>query len=267
MKKARKILAAVLALIMCMSMTVTALASSYTVESGDCLWLIAQKLLGDGNRWIEIYEANKDIISNPNMIYVGQVLEIPDGTTQPAPAPQPEPAPAPEPEPVPEPEAPAASETVYKLADASTPVNVDFSCVVTPDGDVAWQAANTTFASLAAQLSDSSQYVGVEVLPPQGVYMKNVDTDKDGTPDTPEDFGYLHPEAEWQMYIIADEIPAWFDDTCAEKVMAAFEDWKNYIYGEILDLDVVRNFVPPRTIDTTKYLDSITPTVWCAAVL
>ena len=279
MKKARKILAAALALVMCVSLSATALASSYTVESGDCLWRIAQKLLGDGNRWIEIYEANKGSISDPGMIYVGQVLEIPDGTapaaqpeSTPAPAlepstpapqpePEPEPTPAPEPEPAVAPEVPAASETAYKLADASTPVNVDFSCVVTPDGDVAWQAANTTFASLAAQLSDGSQYVGVEVLPPQGVYMKNVDTDKDGTPDTPEDFGYLHPEADWQMYIIADEIPAWFNDACAEKVMAAFEDWKSYIYGEILDLDVVLSFVPPRTIDTTKYLDNISPEI------
>ena len=86
MKKLRKILAAALALVMAMGMTATALASSYTVESGDCLWLIAQELLGDGNRWTEIYEANKDVISDPNLIYAGQALTIPDGA---APAEQP----------------------------------------------------------------------------------------------------------------------------------------------------------------------------------
>ena len=49
----------------------------YTVQSGDCLWKIAAKQMGNGFRWGELYEANKDIIKNPSMIYVGQVLKIP----------------------------------------------------------------------------------------------------------------------------------------------------------------------------------------------
>lgn len=52
-------------------------ASSYTVVKGDSLWKIAKKLLGDGNRWQEIYSLNRDKISNPNRIYPGQVLTIP----------------------------------------------------------------------------------------------------------------------------------------------------------------------------------------------
>ena len=90
MKKLRKILAAALALVMAVGMTAAAHASSYTVEPGDCLWLIAQELLGDGDLWTEIYEANTDVISDPNLIYAGQALTIPDGT---APAEQPAPAP------------------------------------------------------------------------------------------------------------------------------------------------------------------------------
>ncbi len=45
----------------------------------DCLWKIAQRpeIFGDGSRWREIYEANRDIIKNPNLIFPGQLLKIP----------------------------------------------------------------------------------------------------------------------------------------------------------------------------------------------
>lgn len=49
----------------------------YTVKSGDCLWNIAKKYYGDGSKYIKIYNANKKIIKNPDLIYVGQKLEIP----------------------------------------------------------------------------------------------------------------------------------------------------------------------------------------------
>lgn len=52
-------------------------AANYTVKSGDCLWNIAKKQLGDGSRWKEIYELNKDKIKNPNLIYTGQSLTLP----------------------------------------------------------------------------------------------------------------------------------------------------------------------------------------------
>ncbi len=51
--------------------------STYTVKSGDCLWNIAKKYLGDGSRYNEIYNLNKDKITNPNLIYAGQVLTLP----------------------------------------------------------------------------------------------------------------------------------------------------------------------------------------------
>ena len=54
---------------------------SYTVKSGDCLWNIAKKYYGDGSKYTAIYEANKDKISNPNLIYPGQVLTIPNAST------------------------------------------------------------------------------------------------------------------------------------------------------------------------------------------
>jgi nucleoid-associated protein YgaU len=52
--------------------------TSYTVQSGDSLWKIAQKTLDDGSRWQEIYDLNKDTIgANPNLIYEGQTLVLP----------------------------------------------------------------------------------------------------------------------------------------------------------------------------------------------
>lgn len=50
---------------------------TYTVKSGDCLWRIAQKHLGSGAKYMQIYNLNKDKIKNPNLIYPGQVLTLP----------------------------------------------------------------------------------------------------------------------------------------------------------------------------------------------
>ncbi len=52
---------------------------TYTVVSGDSLWRIAAKpgIYNDGSLWHLIYDANKSIIRNPNLIFPGQVLTIP----------------------------------------------------------------------------------------------------------------------------------------------------------------------------------------------
>jgi nucleoid-associated protein YgaU len=51
--------------------------TTHTVKQGDTLWGIAKKFYGNGSKYTKIYEANKDKIKNPNLIYVGQVLVIP----------------------------------------------------------------------------------------------------------------------------------------------------------------------------------------------
>lgn len=51
---------------------------SYTVVKGDSLSKIAKHLYGDAQQWRKIYEANRDQIKNPDLIYPGQTFTIPD---------------------------------------------------------------------------------------------------------------------------------------------------------------------------------------------
>lgn len=50
---------------------------TYTVKKGDCLWKIAKQFYGNGSAYKKIFEANRDKISNPDLIYTGQVFVIP----------------------------------------------------------------------------------------------------------------------------------------------------------------------------------------------
>lgn len=50
---------------------------NYTVKRGNCLWNIAKRFYGNGSKYTTIYNANRDKIKNPNLIYPGQVLWIP----------------------------------------------------------------------------------------------------------------------------------------------------------------------------------------------
>jgi nucleoid-associated protein YgaU len=49
----------------------------YTVQPGDTLSHIAQQKYGNASLFGRIFDANRDIISDPNLIFVGQVLRIP----------------------------------------------------------------------------------------------------------------------------------------------------------------------------------------------
>lgn len=50
---------------------------TYTVKAGDTLSAIAKQHLGDANKYMKIYEANRDQLSDPDKIKPGQVLKIP----------------------------------------------------------------------------------------------------------------------------------------------------------------------------------------------
>ncbi|MBN1634408.1 MAG: LysM peptidoglycan-binding domain-containing protein [Ignavibacteria bacterium] len=51
--------------------------NTYTVKSGDTLSGIAKQFYGNANKYMDIFNANKDKLSDPNKIYPGQELIIP----------------------------------------------------------------------------------------------------------------------------------------------------------------------------------------------
>jgi nucleoid-associated protein YgaU len=50
---------------------------TYTVQKGDTLSKISKEYYGDANKYMRIFEANKDKLKDPDKIQVGQVLTIP----------------------------------------------------------------------------------------------------------------------------------------------------------------------------------------------
>jgi nucleoid-associated protein YgaU len=50
---------------------------SVTVQPGFTLWGIAQETYGDGVLYVQVFEANRDKIKDPNLIYPGQVFAVP----------------------------------------------------------------------------------------------------------------------------------------------------------------------------------------------
>ena len=52
--------------------------NTYVVVKGDSLSKIASGQYGDAQKWRRIYEANRDLIKDPDLIYPGQQLRIPE---------------------------------------------------------------------------------------------------------------------------------------------------------------------------------------------
>ncbi len=52
--------------------------SAVTIQPGNTLWAIARGRYGEGILYVKIYEANKDQIRNPDLIYPGQVFTLPE---------------------------------------------------------------------------------------------------------------------------------------------------------------------------------------------
>jgi LysM repeat protein len=52
-------------------------ARRYTVQPGDTLSSIAQRFYGSPADWQWLYQANRSVIKNPNLIYPGEVLNVP----------------------------------------------------------------------------------------------------------------------------------------------------------------------------------------------
>ncbi len=50
---------------------------SYTIQAGDSLYKISRQVYGDGSRWREILNANRDVIPNESNLQVGATIRIP----------------------------------------------------------------------------------------------------------------------------------------------------------------------------------------------
>ncbi len=51
---------------------------SVTVQKGDTLWAISRERFGDGVLYVRLFEANRDAIRDPDLIYPGQIFTIPE---------------------------------------------------------------------------------------------------------------------------------------------------------------------------------------------
>ena len=165
MKKHRKGLALLLTASLCLSTIAPAFAADYTVVKGDSLWKIAKQHLKTGTRWGEIYEANRDTISNPNRIQIGQILHIPEtpdsepeGTTTPAP----DPAPAPEPEPEPVPAAPEIDEATAALLSTWTDNLYEPDTQVALPATIVWPADAGAVAAAQSSVRPNTMIVAVD---------------------------------------------------------------------------------------------------------
>jgi LysM repeat protein len=96
-------------------------ARTYTAQAGDTLYGIALRYYGTGNYWRGLYRANWPEISNPDVIYAGQVLTIPSTPAFSTPAPS-----------TPAPSTPAFS-TPASQGTASTKSSSDGSSAVQSD--------------------------------------------------------------------------------------------------------------------------------------
>jgi nucleoid-associated protein YgaU len=54
---------------------------TYTIEKGDTLSKIAKEQLGHASAWKQIFEANRDVIDDPDRIFPGQVIKLPPADT------------------------------------------------------------------------------------------------------------------------------------------------------------------------------------------
>jgi nucleoid-associated protein YgaU len=152
----------------------------YTVERGDSLWKVSAELLGDGQRWPEVFSLNQDqarlpdghVLRNPNLIWPGLELELPvdaaadTSPVEDAPAPKtapaspptanlaPPPAMAPPPTPTtadirPSPATPPPVPTQEDLTEPATAPPVTSAPVATPTAESHSDGATRPYAPLA----------------------------------------------------------------------------------------------------------------------
>ncbi|WP_240522160.1 BTAD domain-containing putative transcriptional regulator [Amycolatopsis vastitatis] len=130
----------------------------------DSLWRIAQRCLGDGDRWPEIWALNQGtiqpggrVLTNPNRIHPGDTLHLPKASSPPT---RPAPPPAPSPRPVPTTPVPA-TEAAPAASTTATPPPSEPAASSTPGGGRANGAAADGPAVGAATWGSGEVFVSV----------------------------------------------------------------------------------------------------------
>lgn len=54
-------------------------ALTHKIADGDTLTTLAARYLGDANRWQQLFDENRDVLSNPDLLPIGRVIRIPQG--------------------------------------------------------------------------------------------------------------------------------------------------------------------------------------------
>ena len=113
-----------------------------------------------------------------------------------------------------------------------------FSCVVTKQGDVIWQAGVDSHDELIkkANLNDDTtdgdliKFAKIEITP---------------------DEGYLYPEDKWTLKVDENTTPRWLTKTKRELCWVAFGKWKEQIYSGV-NLEYARNPINPLLLEPGK---------------
>ncbi len=56
---------------------ITPEVQTYTIEKGDTLSKIAKEHYGAASAWKQIFEANRDVLDDPDRIFPGQIIKLP----------------------------------------------------------------------------------------------------------------------------------------------------------------------------------------------
>lgn len=58
-------------------------ATRVTVQPGNSLWVLAEERYGEGSLYTQIFAANQDAIRDPDLIYPGQIFDLPEDGAEP----------------------------------------------------------------------------------------------------------------------------------------------------------------------------------------
>lgn len=149
----------------------------------------------------------------------------------------------------------STGEVVYCINDSEIGPGQAFSCLVDENGTVYWASALDSAVALEQYFADeiSGDYICVHLKPEleeeDALYLLADGKD----PSLYHKYVYFDPNSDWTNLTVDNggELPTWWNEACAEKVFAAFDEWYADIY-ENIDFAAVRQiFEVPEEIEVS----------------